>query len=104
MTQPVLPSDVIAYSTTPDFTQDTVPDKLLSRHNTKPGVWGKLKILDGDLVYVIDDLGDLRLPLQAGETGVIVPQQYHHLELTGPVRFRVTFLKAHTSVEAGPHD
>ena len=104
MTQLLLPSDVIAYSSTPDFTQDTVPDKLLSRHNTKAGVWGKLEILDGDLVYVIDDLEDLRLPLKAGETGVIVPQQYHHLELTGPVRFRVIFLKAHTALEAIPND
>jgi len=83
----------MAYSSTPDFTQDTVPDKLLSRHNTKPDVWGKLEILEGALTYVIDDLDDLRLPLKAGEYGVIAPQQYHHLEIEGPVLFRVIFMK-----------
>src|SRR5690606_3716072 len=48
-----LPDDVAPYKRTPEFTQDTVPAGLVGEHRTKPGVWGKIVVLEGRLRYHI---------------------------------------------------
>lgn len=76
------------YKTTPVFDADTCPDGLRRAHATKAGVWGVLEILDGDLSFVEEESGAKTL-LTAGQRQVILPQQWHHVEITGPVRFQV---------------
>lgn len=86
----VMPGHVACYKQTPEF--DEIPPGLRQAHNTKPGVWGLLKILAGSVDFV-DEPSGARRRLQAGETQVIEPQRLHHLESAGEVRFQVDFYR-----------
>lgn len=88
-----LPPNVKKYAETPIFTQDSVPAKLTSMHDTKPGVWGRLVIIEGTLDYVIEGLTSPVQHLDETCFGIIEPTIRHHITLTGPVKFKVEFFK-----------
>ena len=86
------PSTLVAYHRTPEFTEETVPQKLLSEHDLKPGVWALLRVLEGEIGFV--DLDEAREGLLTPKApGFIEPDQRHHLVLRGPVRFYVEFYR-----------
>ena len=87
------PEGLTKYSETPLFTAESVPDTLLKAHATKDGVWGKLQVLEGSLHYIVLGPPDSRSLVAAGEQGVIEPTVPHHLELAGPVAFKVAFYR-----------
>lgn len=88
-----LPAVVTAYSRTPDFTPENLPDKLRVAHSTKPGTWGLLHVLEGQLLYRLEPprLGERRLA--AGDTVVIEPTIRHHVDFTEPGRFFIEFYR-----------
>jgi tellurite resistance-related uncharacterized protein len=92
-----LPSDVRPYRRTDVFTEATVPAALLRAHNTKPGVWGLIHVLEGRLAYRVTDPSR---PAQAtvltpeAAPGVVEPGVLHEVEPLGPVRFFVEFHRA----------
>ncbi len=91
------PDDVAAYRRTPEFDETTTPAGLLSEHNTKAGVWGRIQVLEGALLYRVTDPRREpaeRLLTPAAPPGVVEPEIKHHVALNGPVRFYVEFLKA----------
>ena len=89
-----LPDTVSPYRTIGPFTEDTLPVGLLKEHSTKAGVWGLLEVAEGQIRYIVTEEGhEASHLLTKGRPGVIVPQQNHHLELVGPVRFQITFHK-----------
>lgn len=77
------------YRSTPEFNQDTVPKGLLANHSLKKGAWGKLVVLDGEVAF---HEGSERTVVTPQIEHTILPEVVHHLELVGPVRFRVDFL------------
>ncbi len=81
-----------AYKSTPVFSEATLPQALQEAHNTKPGTWGLLELIAGELVYVIEESGNSR-HMQAGDTQIIEPQQLHHVELVGPMQMQVHFFR-----------
>jgi tellurite resistance-related uncharacterized protein len=89
-----LPPDVRAYQRTPEFTRATVPAGLLRAHDTKPGVWGLIHVLEGRLAYRVTDprrpTSEIVLTPDTGP-GVVEPTIVHEVELLGPVRFYVEF-------------
>ena len=89
-----MPSGFVAYRSTPVFTEATIPRGLLSHHSTKAGVWGKLEVLRGSLVFVLEGPEAPREVLHAGESVVIAPEVLHRVEPVGPVEFRVDFYRA----------
>ena len=48
-----MPESVAPYARTPEFTEQTIPEKLQQAHDTKQGVWGKIVVLEGRLRYRI---------------------------------------------------
>lgn len=89
---PALASDDHAkpYRSTPIFDQDTLPGALRSRHNTKAGVWGVIKVIEGELrLTYLDPPADRTL--KAGERGIVQPQQWHFVTPLGSVKMRVDF-------------
>ena len=93
-----LPEGLHSYKRTPSFTEATVPAGLLGEHATKKGVWGLIRVEDGELAYVVTD--NRREPTRElltslTEPGVVEPTILHRVELVGPVRFYVEFLRAH---------
>lgn len=80
------------YRITTVFDETTVPSALLNAHATKPGVWGVIRIIAGQIRYQLDDGPQCPVhTLDAKTPGLIRPQQPHHLDLLGPVRFQVEF-------------
>lgn len=89
-----LPPGLEAYNRTPVFTQATVPAGLLRAHSTKAGVWGRIVVLEGKLIYRITDPRRPRSEQVLSPTapGVVEPTVLHEVEPQGAVRFLVEFL------------
>lgn len=88
-----LPAFLAKYSESPVFTEKTVPAKLTSVHDTKPGVWGKLVVLEGEIDYIVPGPPPARQRITPSSYGVIEPAVPHRVELNGPVRFKVEFYR-----------
>lgn len=87
MTTPTSPAP---YRSSPVFNEDTLPQALRRDHRTKEGVWGVIRILSGQLKYVITETGETRM-LDPGSPGLVLPDQLHYVEVVGPVRMQVDF-------------
>ncbi len=95
-----LPEDVIAYKIFGPFKGENIPNMVLNRHNTKVGVWGKLEVLQGAVRYTLCDNGEA-FDLKAGDTHIILPQEWHMLVIPEgvdkrDVEIQVTFHKVAT--------
>lgn len=90
---PIRPGDLEAYRQTPIFDETTVPPALLRRHTTKSGVWGRICVLEGELLYRVLEPEVREERLVPGRDGVVAPQVPHEVEPVGRVRFFVEFLR-----------
>lgn len=88
-----LPPGAQPYKRTPEFTEETISAGLLKAHATKDGVWGRICVTSGELVYAVtDDRRRAReLVLSPGDDGIVEPTILHHVRATGPVVFFVEF-------------
>ncbi len=89
-----LPSNVTAYQRTKEFSETTVPAALTRRHDTKAGVWGRIHVLEGSLIYRILEPEVEEHVLSPGIDGVVEPTVPHQVEPIGAVRFFVEFLRS----------
>lgn len=89
-----LPEHFVAYKRTPEFDGQSMPKGLLKTHATKRGVWGRLTVLQGQLLYCSHAPLDGRHVVAAPAHAIIVPELEHHLEILGPVRVYLEFLSA----------
>jgi tellurite resistance-related uncharacterized protein len=78
------------YRSTPVFDETTLPAALRSRHSTKRGVWGIIRVLEGRvrLVHLEPESESILDPQTAGR---VLPEQPHYVEPLGPMRMRVEF-------------
>jgi len=88
-----LPAAVRVYKKTPTFDKTSVPGGLLREHRTKPGVWGRIRLQQGQLVYRILEPELEELTLTPDVSGIIEPEVAHELVIDGAVEFHVEFLK-----------
>ena len=88
-----LPETVVPYRRTPVFTEDSIPAALLRVHRTKPGVWGLIEVLEGQLLYRVLVPKSERVLVPGAAPGVVEPAVPHEVEPLGPVRFHVTFYR-----------
>lgn len=87
-----LPDNVVAYKKTPEFDESSLPKGLLNNHQTKEGVWGKIILLEGKLLYTINEPKE-EIYLDANNFGVVEPTVYHQVKPLGKVRFYVEFYR-----------
>lgn len=88
-----LPADVTAYKRTPEFDETSIPPGLLHEHTTKASVWGKIVVLEGELLYTILEPGREVILLDKHRFGVVEPTIRHEVKPLGKVRFYVEFHK-----------
>jgi len=91
-----LPPGVRAYRRTEDFTQDTFPIGLQNRHTTKSGVWARICILEGEILYRILEPEVEEYILTSKREGIVEPEIPHEVDLRGDARFFVEFFKAYS--------
>lgn len=93
-----LPAGHAPYRRTPTFDSTTLPRALLERHDTKPGVWAVLHVVDG-AVELIEQAGggERRQVVSAGGRAVICPEVEHRLELSGGVALYLELWRARTT-------
>lgn len=84
---------LIAYKRTPLFDAGTCPKALMRAHSTKAGVWAKLHVLDGRLLFRDIEAGTEEL-IGPGVHPLIFPERLHEVEPLEEVRFFVEFYSA----------
>ena len=80
------------YKTTPIFDEATLPEAIRSAHSTKAGVWGLLRVFEGEARLVFH-APRREVAITPDHPGVIAPEAVHHVELAGPVRLHVEFYR-----------
>lgn len=86
------------YRSTPIFDESSLPVALRERHDTKAGVWGLIRVLEGRLKLTI--LNPLcETILEPARPGVVLPQQPHFVTPIGAMKMQVDFYN-----EAPPTD
>jgi len=78
------------YRSTPVFDETSLPAALRARHNTKAGVWGMVRVLEGQvkLTYLEPPSEIL---LDPDTPGQLLPGQPHFVEPLGAMKMRVDF-------------
>jgi len=90
------PANLRAYKTTPRFTAVTVPVALTQSHQTKAGIWGQIRVLDGILHLTrFDETGQVAAEeaIAAGDSAFVHPEEPHSVALDDDTAFQVTFLR-----------
>jgi tellurite resistance-related uncharacterized protein len=78
------------YRSTPVFDQDTLPAALRARHSTKAGVWGVIRVLEGELELTYLE-PQRSVVLTPDSPGLVLPEQPHFVTPHGPMRMQVDF-------------
>lgn len=86
-----LPPGLEIYARTPDITPETFPSELSAGHHIAEDAWGLIRVLEGAVLYALDDPGSASLVLRPGECAVIEPQTLHSLQFVEPGRFFIEF-------------
>ena len=81
---------VTPYRSTPVFTEETLPAALQKRHNTKAGVWGVIRVIEGELDLTFCDPHS-ETALRPGTPGILQPEQWHFVTLRGPMKMQIDF-------------
>ena len=87
-----LPDGLRSVRTTATWDENTVPGALLRAHRVAPGTWGLLEVQRGELRFLAETEPRLEVVVTPSQPQPIPPEVEHRVELTGPVRFRVSFL------------
>lgn len=89
-----LPEGAEPYRRTPSFDVESLPAGLRKAHATKPGVWGEIVVEQGKLEYVIEREPPLRQILDLLHSGIVRPEEKHHVRFIEPGSFHVVFYRA----------
>jgi tellurite resistance-related uncharacterized protein len=86
-----LPGNLTFQRRTPEFTHTKIPKGILGQHRTADGVWGKIQVCEGSLIYRILEPEVEEHELDVSRVGIVAPQDAHQVEITGPVKFHIEF-------------
>ena len=88
-----LPDDVEASGKTSLFTNDTVPDKILTHHELQAGTWGLLTVEAGSVSFFRQGEDAPVAVISSEKPFVILPEEVHYVRLSKDAKFFVTFYK-----------
>ena len=91
-----IPKEYTIKRSTAFFTPETVQKALLSLHNTAPGVYGQICVMNGTLSYYgfankDDSHPELTRTIEAGSFTTTPPQYWHRVELSEDAIFNINF-------------
>lgn len=89
-----IPTDLRVYHSSPRFTPETVPEKLLTDHQLKPGVYGRVVVVEGEVEYWVDGDPPRMTPILPGDREVrVLPEQCHWIKPLAGAVFYIEFLR-----------
>lgn len=86
---------LVKYKTLPPWTETTLPASFQTRHNTKPGTWGKITVEAGQLQY--DSLNEAGAVISSNiitadrHDFFVSPEAWHRVKPLGDLRCLVEF-------------
>ena len=86
-----LPQGAQKIGSTPTMTEETVVPGILKKHLAPKGRFGYLVVEEGALQFTWEDDAENALDADPEHPVVIYPERFHHVTITGQVRFRVEF-------------
>lgn len=89
-----LPAHVKPYRRTDVFDAATIPAGLLKSHRVAEDVWAKLCVLDGTLMYIIEEPLREEILLDSAKPGILEPGISHYVVPHEGVRFYVEFYQS----------
>ena len=81
-----------AYKTTPIFDEASLPGAIRNAHSTKAGVWGLLRVLEGEVRLVFHE-PHREVRVTPESPAPIAPEAVHHVEVDAPMRMQVEFYR-----------
>jgi tellurite resistance-related uncharacterized protein len=87
-----VPAGLVVTRTAGPFDQDTLPPALRKDHVVGEGRWGCLRVVEGEVGFVMATQPALERQLTAGDRQAIPPGVPHHLVVDGPAVVAVDFL------------
>jgi len=87
-----MPDGLSFVRSSPEWTEQTVPQGLLRAHRLAPGTWGRIVVQIGTLRFIMFSEPRIEVVLQPGSSQAIPPTVEHEVQLLGPVRFTIDFL------------
>ena len=88
-----LPDDVAASGKTPLFTNESVPDKILTHHELQAGTWGLLTVEAGTVSFFRQGEDTPVAVISSKKPFVILPEEVHYVRLSEDARFFVEFYR-----------
>jgi tellurite resistance-related uncharacterized protein len=86
-----MPDGLELVRTTPEFTEVTMPAGLRRAHQVAAGVWGRLRVMSGEVRFVFECEAGAVQTLVAGQSVDIPPGSAHRVEPGRNCRFVVEF-------------
>ena len=96
MTQSI-PQHFVHTRSTPFWNRESVPKALLTHHNTRAGVYGRLSVMCGAVKYFgfaseNETAHETEVTIHAGQFGISPPQYWHRIALlTDDTCFNIDF-------------
>jgi len=76
--------------TSPVFDEATLPAGLRAEHRTRPGVWGLIRVIAGEIRLTFVERGET-LTVTSNAPALVHPQEIHSVEPVGPILMRIEF-------------
>ena len=87
-----LPEGLRVARTAGPFDAVTLPAGLRTTHRVGAGTWGRLRVLEGSVGFLMDTDPPITRRMIAGDVQHIPPDVTHQLSVDGPLRVTVEFL------------
>ena len=86
-----MPDGHVLNRITPEFTHESTPEGLRRAHRIAKGVWGRLKVLEGQVEFVFEESPGEPKIIESGNSIDIPPDTPHHVKTFNGCRFVVEF-------------
>ena len=86
-----LPDHLSLLQRTELCSEKDMPDELRLGYLTKPGIWSRIQVLEGELLCVLQAPLARTWSLHALDTAIVPPEILHRVSPQGPVRFYVEY-------------
>ena len=87
-----IPDNLRAYKQSQKYTTRSTPGMMKNDHRTRAGVWAKIVVEKGEIIYEITDHDEVHT-LTPDNPGVIEPVVFHKIDPQPGARFYLEFYR-----------